>query len=174
MKDKTTLVSIIIIVIFSLGLVFLAKSKQDSKNNIGAVSSAATTSYSADLSVDQKSYDFGEISMANGKVSRSFKVSNISSKTLTVYKLYTSCMCTTASLTLADGNKRGPFGMPGHGIVPSISQEVRPGEEVTIDVVFDPAAHGPAGMGPIDRMVYLEDENGTSMMELNIKAQVTP
>jgi hypothetical protein len=64
--------------------------------------------------------------------------------------------------------------MPGHGgFAPDINEIVPPQENRGVDVVFDPAAHGPAGVGRIERAVFIEDEN-SGMKTLTIKALVTP
>ncbi len=116
--------------------------------------------------------NFGETSMKKGPVTRSFSVKNDSAEPIVVTKVYTSCMCTVASLLTANG-KEGPFGMPGHGIVPSISAAIAAGETATVEVTFDPAAHGPAGIGPVDRVITVETSNGDSLT-LGFRAIVTP
>ena len=65
-------------------------------------------------------------------------------------------MCTEATLVTSTG-KRGPFGMPGHAPIPAISERLAPGEMAEVDVVFDPAAHGPAGIGRIERNVTVQN-----------------
>lgn len=124
------------------------------------------------LVAEEKFFDFGEISMAAGKVSQSFKIKNASEKTVKVGKLYTSCMCTEATLDIG-GQKFGPYGMPGHGFSSSINQNIEPGKEASIEVVFDPAAHGPAGVGKVERAVYLENDSGRAV-ELKFTAFVKP
>lgn len=119
------------------------------------------------------SFDFGTISMANGIVRHSFVITNAGSRPVTVRQMYTSCMCTEASLLMPRGLRMGPFGMPGHGMIPTINQELAPGEEATIEVTFDPAAHGPAGVGRIERMIYLETDAAAPFV-LRITANVTP
>ncbi len=116
-------------------------------------------------------YDFGAISIADGLVRYVFRLKNSSSDPITISKVYTSCMCTTASL-IQNGKKSGPFGMPGHGIVPRASIVVPAGEEFEVEAVFDPAAHGPAGVGPVERSIYLESSDG--MVELQFNALVKP
>jgi len=116
----------------------------------------------------------GVISMKNGNVSKMFKVSNLGDKDINLQSVSTSCMCTVAYVIKQDGNKKGPFGMPGHGgAVPKTNELIKSGESRDIEVVYDPNAHGPAGVGMIDRFVYLEDENGNKL-EFEIKAIVTP
>ena len=50
---------------------------------------------------------------------------------------------------------------------------MNPGEDAIIEVVFDPAAHGPAGIGPVDRVVTIENTAGRPLV-LAFAATVTP
>lgn len=131
----------------------------------------ASLSSIADLSTPETNFDFGEISMAAGKVSHDFEITNGSSSTIAFEKLSTSCMCTNAYFT-SDGEESGPFGMPGHGFVPRLNRELKAGEKGVVRVVFDPAAHGPAGVGPVNRLVWIE--SGSNAKEFEIKAVVRP
>ena len=117
-------------------------------------------------------HNFGNISMAAGKVSKVYWIKNISGDPLTISKLYTSCMCTDATLITKAG-KKGPFGMPGHGPTPRIEERLAPGETAQVEVVFDPAAHGPAGIGRTDRVTTIENGGGLPL-ELRFSAMVTP
>lgn len=110
--------------------------------------------------------------MANGKVSREFKIQNPGTEPVKLTKLFTSCMCTEATL-LIGGKVRGPFGMPGHGLFSGFSESVKPGEEAVVRATFDPNAHGPAGIGPIERVIYLENDAGAPL-EFVITGSVTP
>lgn len=129
-------------------------------------------STSSKLAATETFFDFGTISMAKGKVTKAFTVKNTTSEPITVSKIYTSCMCTQASLVQGT-NRRGPFGMPGHGSVPTISEAVAPGAEAVVEVVFDPAAHGPSGVGPIQRNIFVESTD-SGKLTLEFKANVTP
>lgn len=124
------------------------------------------------LTSSEALYDFGTIRMANGNVSNIFKVTNPTGKDVLVKSVYTSCMC-TAAFILNGGSKKGPFGMQGMGYIPPADEIIKAGETRDIEVVYDPNAHGPAGVGAIDRLVYLTDENGGTL-ELEIKAVVIP
>jgi hypothetical protein len=57
--------------------------------------------------------------------------------------------------------------------VPKANELIKAGSSLDIEVVYDPAAHGPAGVGAVDRFVYLTEPNGGTL-ELEIKAVVTP
>jgi hypothetical protein len=64
--------------------------------------------------------------------------------------------------------------MPGHGgPVGRANEIIKAGQSLNIKVVYDPNAHGPAGVGAIDRFIELTEENG-GKTQLEIKAVVTP
>jgi len=121
----------------------------------------------------QQLNDFGTISMKNGNVSKDFVVSNPTKTAVIINSVSTSCMCTSALIVEADGNNKGPFGMASMGGNVTANETIGPGESRTIRVVYDPNAHGPAGVGQIDRFVTLTDTSGGSL-QLEIKATVTP
>lgn len=157
----------IFILIVAAGLVASPADKAD-----GAIVAGKSVT-TGELSATETFFDFGSISMAEGKVVKKFSIKNDSAETITVRKLYTSCMCTTAYLSVGD-KKRGPFGMPGHGgALTTTYQKISSGEEAEVEVIFDPAAHGPAGVGSISRVVTIEPEAGAPL-ELSFKANVTP
>lgn len=162
--------TILITVGLSLGIIGLMLWGRSSSQtavvseNIGAISS---------LTASEKLYDFGTISMADGKVEKVFKVTNLSAKDAILSSVETSCMCTTAYI-VNGGKEKGPFGMPGHGGPGAKANEViKAGESRDIKVVYDPNAHGPAGVGQVDRFIDLTETNG-GLTRLEIKAVVTP
>lgn len=125
------------------------------------------------LSASEDVYDFKEISMEKGEVSHVFTIINSGTEPVTLSRITTSCMCTIAYLI--DGARRlGPFGMPGHGGPKGTLVETIPaGGSRDVEVIFDPAAHGPAGIGRISRAVFLEDAKG-EVKALKISATVVP
>lgn len=169
MKTKNIIVIIAILAIV-FGLIWVGGRNQTSS----PVTSQLKTGTGNLLSAPEALFDFGNISMAKGKVSHNFKIINPTAKDILIPSVTTSCMCTVANIVKPDGSKIGPFGMPGHGgYVPKADELIKAGETREIEVIYDPAAHGPAGVGPIDRFVYLEDATG-GILELEIKAVVTP
>lgn len=165
--------SIIIAVLVLVLLIWIMRPEKGGVASGLASTSASLSSENEVLMVEEaNNYDFGRISMAAGKVAHQFKIKNTNNETVTIEKMYTSCMCTTATLTAGD-KVLGPYGMPGHGAIPRIDQLINPNEEVTVEVVFDPAAHGPAGVGRIQRTVTIEN-NGGEPVELQFVAMVTP
>jgi len=133
---------------------------------------AAVKQVSSILSSEEAQYDFGNVSMANGLVTHEYQVSNNSDQPILIDKMFTSCMCTEAELAI-DGKVYGSFGMPGHGLMARQIATLAPGQTATVTAKFDPAAHGPAGVGMVDRMVTLVDADGGSL-DLGFKAMVTP
>ena len=161
----------LLIILFALG-----QSNSSVKNRSANLSDNPQTSSpvnsESELSAPETLYDFGTIRMAAGKVSYPFGVKNESENPIQISRLYTSCMCTSASWK-TNNKKMGPFGMPGHGFVPKLNQALNPNEEATIEVIFDPNAHGPAGVGPFERQIYL-DGTDNNLLILQIKGTVTP
>lgn len=160
-------ISIIAAILVLGGLIWIARPDAQSSTPSSAKSKGTT------LSVEEaNNYDFGTISMAKGIVKHQFKIKNTSSEAVVINKIYTSCMCTTAEL-MVSGKQFGPYGMPGHSAIPKIDQSVNPNEEAIIEVAFDPQAHGPAGVGRIQRTITLENNAGQPV-ELQFAAIVTP
>lgn len=124
------------------------------------------------LNVDKTLHDFGTISMKDGNVKTMFTIKNTSAETVRLSKLSTTCMCTQASLIL-DSMNLGPFGMPGHGAGQTFGEELAAGAQAQIEVEYDPNAHGPSGIGEIQRSVILEGPSG-ELLSVDIRANVTP
>ena len=193
MKDKNKIiVFIVVIVILVIGLFLFGKPSKDNaikSGNIPEGSQELANSHTAGigdttanvLTASETFYDFGTISMKNGNVSKTFKVTNSGTTDINLTNVSTSCMCTAAYILRNDGSKLGPFGMPGHGGTGDMpghgngkAGEIIPaGESRDIEVVYDPNAHGPAGVGMINRFIFLEDESGNKL-QLEIKVNVTP
>lgn len=103
--------------------------------------------------LDSLSYDWGDVSIADGTVSRSFAFRNDGDSDLVIRNATTSCMCTTASFDLPDGTSSPDFSMQMNGASTKWATSIAPGEEFSIDITFDPMAHGPDGVGPIQRSI---------------------
>jgi len=110
--------------------------------------------------------------MAAGNVTHRFSIKNANAAPVVIRKISTSCMCTTAQL-VKGGRKLAIYGMPGHGYVPNLDEPIAPNEQAMVEVVFDPAAHGPAGIGKIERFVSIYTD-AAEPLELSFIALVTP
>jgi len=172
MKDKNRIIvfSTVVVVLFVGLILYAAPSKNGNKEP--NITSNQTSDISA-LQAPEIFYDFGTISMKNGDVSKIFKVTNVTNADIFIPRLTTSCMCTRAYFVNPDGTKKGPFGMLSMGFVPKLNETIKARETRDIEVVYDPNAHGPAGVGVIDRFAYLEDSSGKKL-SFEIKANVTP
>ena len=170
MNNKTVLAWGFIIIVLG-GLIWW--SKTSTATDSAAAKPAVVNNASGFLAASETFYDFGTISMKNGDVSHVFKVTNQTGTDIMVATLNTSCMCTSASIVRSDGSINGPFGMPGMGYVPPANELIKAGETRDIKVVYNPNAHGPAGVCAIDRFIYLKDAQDRTL-QLEIKAVVTP
>lgn len=137
-----------------------------------ATAPAATSARAATLVSLRPTFEFGPISMAAGNVATTYLIRNSGEAPLNLNRIYTSCMCTSATLALPSG-RQGPFGMPGHGGATVLSAQLAPGQTAALEVVFDPAAHGPAGLGRVERTVTVESKEAAPL-ELRFVALVKP
>ena len=137
MKNSKIIWGLGVLLLFG-GLIIYAKPNADQKKD----DAPKVVKGTGTLLVPETKYDFGTISMKKGKVTHTFKVKNTGDAPVSVEKMYTSCMCTTATLFKAD-EKFGPFGMPGHVAIPKINIGLEPGEESSGDTVFYPNSHKP-------------------------------
>ena len=140
--------------------------------SVPQIPSATTPAATGPLTSPEPFHDFGTISMSAGKVTHRYRIRNTGDSPITIRKIYTSCMCTEATLVTAEG-RMGPFGMPGHGVIPGIYEAIPAGGGAVVDVRFDPAAHGPAGIGPTDRLVTIRTDEAPPLT-LRFTAMVKP
>ena len=92
---------------------------------------------------EQTSYDFGQVSQADGIVFTYFPIKNKGESNLVIDKLSTSCGCTLASIVY-QGEEGPTFTMPGHGKEnpANWSVEIAPGDEAQLKIYYDPNTHG--------------------------------
>ena len=147
-------------IVLALGLIYIAKLNSSPRVESfvdSALEIVEDDNFSA-IGGPAYGWDFGEISMASGDVSHKFILENNGVDPIIITKVQTSCMCTEATLKLQSGKKKGPFGMHGSS---RINFEVPSGEEVEVEAIFNPNAHGPSGTGPIERSIYIETNSKT-------------
>lgn len=151
MNDKKVIIAMIIstIVVLFGGIFFLTKT---STPKISASQNAKA--YVADAA----SFDWGNIPMNKGDVTKTFTIKNTGADTLKLYNIKTSCHCTKAYITI-EGVDSPRFGMEG---LSSWVGKVLAGKEAKLTVVFDPAFHGPQGTGPINRFVSVETNDSAN------------
>ena len=113
---------------------------------------AVVSSQDAKAEQGETSLDWGEIVMNAGNAEATFTIRSKGTTPLKLFNIITSCACTTAQLS-NNGTDSPLFGMHSKS---DYVMELAPGEEATLKVVFDPAYHGPSGVGPIMRTVTIE------------------
>lgn len=124
------------------------------------------------LEINPKEYDAGAISMAAGKIIHPYEIRNTGTGDLELSNFKTSCMCTTARLKVS-GQESPEFGM--HNNFKFWAQKIAPGETGLIEVTFDPAFHGPQGLGPVVRAVnFTTNDPQNSFAEVKLSADVLP
>ena len=123
--NKKTILSAVAVVVLLGGLFWLGSitSSQKPATPVDVVGTASESK--GPLLADVSAFDFGSISMAKGNVSNIVKIKNVSAEPITINKVYTSCMCTSASV-MKLGKSYGTFGMPGHGGSPSMNLMMQP------------------------------------------------
>jgi hypothetical protein len=155
----------------ALGVTFLFivgfASLQDIKGNAGQVLSDMQG-----ISVDPQVYDLSDVPINGGIVTKEYEVANTTREVLKLKKIATSCMCTEARV-IADSGETKFFGME-HATDknPPVNLEIAPGETVKVIVNFDPAAHGPQGVGPFERSVWLTFSDPAGLKELKFFGKV--
>jgi len=176
-SNKGLIVGISLIVLALVVAILAANPGTKSRSTGSAAQATSPTAAAAPqraggLKAREARFEFGPISMAGGKVSHRYWFRNESAAPVLVRQVYTSCMCTTA--TLVKGMRIiGSYGMPGHGPLPAVNETLAPDEAAYVDVVFDPAAHGPAGLGFTERVVTIEPAGGEAL-QVGFTAYVKP
>ena len=104
-----------------------------------------------DISIEKKSYDFGQIHQFGGTVEHEFTVKNTGSEVLEIGQLTTSCSCTSATIS---------------------SSSIKAGESAVLTVVFDPNFHDePAGV--FKRTVFIpSNDSDTPEAEISIQVDI--
>lgn len=115
--------------------------------------------------IDKSSVEWGQIKFSGGKVKAIYRITNTGTETLKLYGATTSCACTLGTIT-SNGKVTPPFGM--HSPM-SATVEVAPGVEAVVEALFDPAFHGPGGVGPISRTITVQT-NDPANPTLNFQA----
>ena len=168
-KDLKILVGVLAFsFLLIVGFAIWQGGKEPSTKEVGATASADIK----DLEVNPASYDVGTIKMKDGNVVKTYEVKNTSTESMKLQRIATSCMCTKTKIKIGDKETR-EFGMEGMGDKnPPINLELSSGQTATVTAIFDPAAHGPKGVGSFDRTVFLYFSNPTGTKELKFNGTV--
>jgi len=158
-KNRTLVIAIVAAAVLAGGAFWASNGL---RNKAAPAPAGNMPAVASPISVFKNDWDFGEISMRDGDVTHNFEIKNEGTEPIAIKKVFTSCMCTTALIKDASGNEYGKFGMPGHGLPSATNIVIAPGETATVEAIFNPAAHGPAGVGLARRSIYLETNSTVS------------
>lgn len=164
MKSNKALIVIIGITVLILGLGVWLISKPATGSQLGVA-----TASGGKAEVGSASFDWGNIDYGGGDVTAEFTVKNSGTGPLSLSGVSTSCMCTTAQVTI--GDQKSPFfGMHQKS---SWIGKIPAGGQATLKVVFDPAFHGPSGVGPMERQIVMTTTDPQNpKLEFNLKGNV--
>ncbi len=119
------------------------------------------------VSANTESIDIGKVGYGGGIVSKVYEIKNDTGRDLKLKKIVTSCMCTKARVVFGDkATKLYAMEMNGDKN-PIIDYDFPAGSAAKVEFNFDPAAHGPAGIGPIDRVITLYFDGGFKELKFN-------
>ncbi len=152
-NKKISLLSLIITTLILTGCTANTTDNSPTTNTVGSITA-----------LDELFYDWEDISIEGGDVEHGFHFKNNSDSDLTLTGGVTSCMCTIVKFELPDGSLSPDFGM--HNNEEKWSYTVKPGEEFEAEVIFDPMAHGPDAVGPIQRNITLFTSAGETELEV--------
>ena len=165
-KQKTTGKALKIIlpcILLAVGIILLVF-------NFSKGSSAQNSNGKPHLEISETEYDFGTMPINGGILKKTFEIKNSGDGDLVIGPIWTSCHCTSAVFKL-NGKQSPEFNMAK---IPW-SQKMAPGETGQIEVIFDPAFHGPAGIGEAIRAIFFEtNDPQNESSEVRIAANVTP
>lgn len=155
-------ISILTLIILGLGVWLLSKPTAGSQL-------VTSVSGGGKAEVPVTSFDWGTINYGGGDATAEFTISNPGAGILSLAEVSTSCMCTTAQIIIND-QKSPFFGM--HQKSSWIGQ-IPPGGEAKLKVVFDPAFHGPSGVGSVTRQIVIETSDPDHpKLEFNLTGNV--
>lgn len=150
--------------ILILGLGVWLISRPTAGSQLGTAVSAG-----AKAEVGATDFDWGNIDYGGGDVIAEFDIKNSGAAPLSLSEVSTSCMCTTAQVII-NGQNSPFFGMHQKS---SWVGRIPVGGQAKLKVVFDPAFHGPQGVGPVTRQVVMTTNDPNSpKLEFNLKGTV--
>ena len=148
--DKKFIAIIIVLTIGIIGMAIFISGSSPS-----AIKATISKTEGAKIYVDHSYRKVGDIGYSNGILYHRFPVKNEGNKDLEIANMTTSCMCTEVFLK-KDGQEGPKFGMKGMTAPSAWKGVLKPGQSAEIIAAFDPAYHGPQGIGEVSRIRSLE------------------
>jgi len=149
------------------GIFLLSKSSTGYTGSVTGADRFVSDVEAQGLEANPVSIDIGKVGYGDGVVSKEYEVRNTTSATMKLRKIVTSCMCTKARVKIGDKATKF-YAMEMNGDKnPIIDYDLPAGATAKIEFQFDPAAHGPAGIGLIDRVITLYFDGGFKEFKFN-------
>ncbi|MDP3973437.1 MAG: DUF1573 domain-containing protein [Candidatus Daviesbacteria bacterium] len=163
MSDKKIIIGFVVLTLLILGGgVYVLSAISTSPTQV-------TSSQNAKVSLDEKTYDWGEIPYSGPDATKTFIIKNTGTDVLKLTNVKTSCACTNARVTI-DGEVSPSFDMH---TTSSWVGEVPPGKEAQLTVIFDQDFHGPTGVGAVERLISIETNDAANpKLEFLLKGTV--
>lgn len=163
-----------IIVGFILGTVILIGGSYALLTLTDTASKIKSSSNVKAIITSKTDHDWGTIGINDGKVSATYTIKNDGTEPLKIFNVVTSCACTTAQIKIGDTTSP-EFGM--HTKSQYVS-EIPPGKTAEVIATYDPAFHGPSGVGAISREITMEtnDKSNPQLVftaEANVVTEVS-
>lgn len=156
-EGKVILTIIVVTIVVIGGLAYLMTKYSGGSGGDSLISATQAKNLEASPS---GTMDLGNVPYGGGIVSKTFNIKNASDQVIKLRKIATSCMCTTAKVKIGDRETKF-YGMEMNGdLNPLVDLNFSAGRDATVTFDFDPAAHGPQGVGPFDRVVTLYFDTG--------------
>lgn len=161
--DKKIIIGLIVftLLIVGGGMYFLSSTS--------SAPAQVTASQNAKAQVVERTFDWGNIPYSGGNATKTFTIKNIGSDPLRLSGVKTSCTCTKAQVVI-DGKTSPYFSMHSES---AWIGEVAPGKEAQLLVIFDPAFHGPSGVGLVERLISVNTNDAQNpTIEFSLKGVV--
>ncbi len=110
---------------------------------------ASISAQKAEITFNEKSYDFGQIAEDGGNVSHVFEFTNTGSTALVIQRVNASCGCTTPEWT---------------------KTPIEPGKKGNVTAIYNPMGRP----GVFNKQIYVYSNSTSEMVSLIIKGSVTP
>ncbi|MDO8551272.1 MAG: DUF1573 domain-containing protein [bacterium] len=125
------------------------------------------------IGIDHDKYEFGTVKLTSGIVEHKYPVTNAGQKDLKIANLASSCACTKVYFKSSAGESP-KASMKGMTKPSSWVGVLKPGGQGELVMDFDPAFHGPGGVGKISRSLSFEtNDPAHTYIEFSMSGEVT-
>lgn len=154
---------LVVVIVGLLALLKISSNRADKTQHAVAPTFVANKVESSLVNLASAPTNLGDIPIGGGLVDTEFRLKNTGSEPVTLLYGETSCMCTKAVVKRNNGEISSSIEMPGHGGSSGrMDMTIESGEEAILAATFDPMAHGPSALGPIQREIVIKTNSKTT------------